>query len=487
MVPALTNSSTLFQAFVDAIQTRPFELALVATDGDSSSVPIELQWQELAGHVAVVASALRRQLNDRPADQQRVVFLHRNRLSDVLVSLACMALGVVEVPIDERREESHRDYVRHAVNGLWIDDDFIRNIVKATPPTAASADELQSLGQGHDVSRLAVILWTTGTLAEPKGVMLSHQNLFSNAHAKLLAVPQSADDMRLTTLPLSHAYARTCDFGTWLLSRSTLVLSLGYLGWQTLAPKYPPTVANVVPSLAYRLLQDENVIPRSKLRLLGVGGAALSRTAFEQFQKLGVTVIQGYGLTETSPVICSATPGDASAGFVGRPVAGCEVCLRDGRLFVRGPGVMLGYWGDRDATLRRIDQDGWLDTGDLASHDPVSGQYRILGRADEVLVLPSGNKIHPRDIESLVEELPDVARAMLILNGNDLHLWLDVTESANVRSTLQQAENRLSSLPRWMRPESVGVFTPALAIDRGELTFKGGLRRREIRRRRFGS
>ena len=97
-------------------------------------------------------------------------------------------------------------------------------------------------------------------------------------------------------------------------------------------------------------------------------------------------MIQGYGLTETSPVICSAGPGNAAPGLVGGFVEGWEHQIRDGRLWVRGPHLMLGYWGDPLATKARLDSDGWFDTGDLVELDAAFGQLRILGRADDVIV-----------------------------------------------------------------------------------------------------
>ncbi len=440
---------------------------------------------QLARGVARLEAALETALGKSEFAQRRVLYLHRNRPTDVIVSLACMAVGAVEVPIDERREPTHVEFVCSRVPGLWIDREWVNSVLAedhgyglevspAAPPSVARWH------QGEAADRPALVLWTTGTLAHPKGVVLSHRNLMSNAAAKLAAVPQSVEDIRLTTLPLSHAYARTCDFGTWLLSGSTLVLSLGHRGWQTLGRHHPPTIANVVPSLAMRLLEPEYESSRARLRWLGVGGAPLSHDAFRRYQALGVTVIQGYGLTETSPVVCSATPANAMPGWVGRAVDGCEVELRAGRLFVRGPGVMIGYWQDDAATRDRVDDCGWLDTGDVAERDEATGQYRIIGRGDDILVLASGNKLHPREIEAMVEELPGVAHAMLLIHADELQLWLDLTGDAASSFVVEQVELRLASVARWMRPAKVAVFDPPLSVSANELTFKGGLRRQTI-------
>ncbi len=154
---------------------------------------------------------------------------------------------------------------------------------------------------------------------------LSYDNLFQNASGKLLAVPQTPGDVRLTLLPIWHAYARTCDLITWLLSGCSLAIGFGFADWLRLAPIVRPTLINTVPSMAQRIADTEFASrSTSRLHLLGCGGAAMSEALFDPFTDRGITVIQGYGLTEASPVICSATPQNARPGYVGCPIAGCE-------------------------------------------------------------------------------------------------------------------------------------------------------------------
>ncbi len=265
----------------------------------------------------------------------------------------------------------------------------------------------------------SLILWTSGTTSTPKGVTLSHRNLFGNAQAKLNAVPQSIDDVRLTALPLCHAYARTCDFGTWLLSGCTLAVGRGFDAWESLGGIVRPTLANTVPSVAQRLLDaDADTLGLGRLRLLGCGGAAMNDTDFAAWRQRGVTVIQGYGLTETSPVICSATPHNATAGLVGEFVDGWESEIRDGRLFVRGPHLMLGYWNDEAANL----PSEWIRTDGStpaiwSQVDAATGQLRILGRSDDVIVLSDGHKVHPQSIERDIQSVAGIRHAMIVTAG----------------------------------------------------------------------
>jgi long-chain acyl-CoA synthetase len=322
------------------------------------------------------------------------------------------------------------------------------------------------------------VLWTSGTTGVPRGVTLSSQNLVGNAAAKLIAVPQSHSDRRLCVLPLSHAYARTCDFGTWLLSGCELAIAFGYSGLARLSPEFRPTLINVVPSLAERLLQDAELQGLDQLRLLGCGGAGLSEAAFDRWHARGVTVIQGYGLTEASPVICSATPQDARAGFVGRFVQGWESAIRDQQLFVRGPHVMLGYWNDPQATARRIDRDGWLATGDLVQHDGESGQLKILGRADDVIVLPTGKKIHPATVERSAEQVAGVGHAMLTYDRT-LQLWFDAEKSCETGRVTRNLRELLDTMES-LRGCELHRFDPPLRQELGELTAKGTICRNRI-------
>ncbi|NND99914.1 MAG: AMP-binding protein, partial [Pirellulaceae bacterium] len=251
-------------------------------------------------------------------------------------------------------------------------------------------------------------------------------------------------------------------------------------------PRVQPTLANAVPSLANRLLDaDRDSVGLGRLRLLGCGGAAISAEDFAGWHRRGVTVIQGYGLTEASPVICSATPDNATAGWVGEFVDGWEYQIRDGRLFVRGPHVMVGYWDDPVATNERVDASGWLDTGDLVQRDPATEQIRILGRADDVIVLDSGDKVHPQAIEREIERIEGVRHAMLVGVGRMIQAWIDGQWSGDIRELRTEIAARLADRPPWEIPTEVHLFDPSLDQRAGELTSKGSLRRHVITKNRL--
>ncbi len=478
----------LLDAFQYQFRQRPESPALIVPRPESGRELESISWRRLAATVAVVAGNLRSALAAESSSAWRVGHASDNTLSDVVIALAAMVIGAVEVPIDHRLQESEVESRWNRVGGYWLDPrhrvDMVWEALDNSIDASRTIDWNQLCQRRNDIDQASLVLWTSGTTGRPQGVTLSQRNLFGNAAAKLGAVGQRRDDVRLCVLPLSHAYARTCDFGTWLLSGCTMALTIGFDGWRRLGPLVRPTLANTVPSLASRLLDgDPGALGLDRLRLLGCGGAAISEQAFWRWSERGVTVIQGYGLTESSPVICSATPDDARPGLVGRLVDGWEHDIRDGQLFVRGAHNMIGYWDDAAATANKIDRQGWLDTGDLVEQDSASGQLRIVGRADDVIVLDCGRKLNPCPIEQALEQIVGVRHAILIGTENGLELWLD-----QERHDAQVAEDVwvvFHDRPGWQHPRAVRQFDPVLSRAAGELTDKGTVRRKRVMETRF--
>ncbi|QDS93126.1 Long-chain-fatty-acid--CoA ligase [Roseimaritima multifibrata] len=334
----------------------------------------------------------------------------------------------------------------------------------------------------------SLILWTSGTSASPRAVVLSWQALAANAAGKLSAAPQSESDCRLTILPLWHAYARTCELGTWLISGGQLAVSLGWEGLRSEALKIRPTLLNVVPSIASRILEkaSENDLPTSiqqlgleRLRMLGCGGAPLSRQDYSALQEAGITVIHGYGLTEAGPVVCSGTPSKGRPGTVGGPIPFTQIRLDpEGRLEVRGPGLMTGYLDDPASTKACMQQD-WLQTGDLASIAD-DGIVTILGRADDTIVLANGKKIQPTEIESLVCQLADVRHAVLWHDRKgDLVGIVECQRSTRSPETLQRTlDASVALLEKWKRPRRWVIRYGPFETD--EVTTKGTPRRQIV-------
>lgn len=277
---------------------------------------------------------------------------------------------------------------------------------------------------------LATILYTSGTTGEAKGVMLSHGNLVSNAIGSCEAFDTEVEDIRLCWLPLSHIFARTCDLYTWLVRGSQLGLAESREKIIAHCGELRPTLMNGVPYFfekVQRGLIDAGKTgpvqpggPTYLQHLLGgrmraccSGGAALPDHVAEFYWNEGVPLVQGYGLTESSPVITTGTPKKYKLGTVGPAIKDVEVQIAaDGEVLTRGPHIMLGYWKRPDDTAAAI-QDGWLHTGDLGELD-ADGYLRITGRKKEIIVTAGGKNIAPVYLEGLLAQEPLIAQVIVI-------------------------------------------------------------------------
>jgi long-chain acyl-CoA synthetase len=261
---------------------------------------------------------------------------------------------------------------------------------------------------------LAALMYTSGTTGEPKGVMLTHGNLVSNAAATCQALPPGEGDTLLSWLPYSHIYARLCDHYLSILSGCTVALAEGFEQLAVNMKEIQPTHMTGVPRFYEKVWEGVEKYPEAerpkrlkdvfgpRLNWLSAGGAPLPAHIAEGFWKSGVKLLQGYGLTESSPVITFNTTEHNRIGTIGRPIPGVEVTIADdGEILSRGPHIMKGYWNKPEATAEAIDVDGWLHTGDLGSIDN-DGFVTITGRKKDLIVLSNGKKVAPALIESLL-------------------------------------------------------------------------------------
>lgn len=410
-------------------------------------------------------------------------------------------------------------------------------------------------GQPDD---LATIVYTSGTTGRPKGVMLSHRNILSNTEAALSLERFHPDDLFLSFLPLSHmlermagyylpmmagaavAYARSVQqlaedlqqqrptiliavprvfervYGRiqgGLAQRPPLARALFHatlaVGWRRFLWRQGRAVWSW-PLLFWPVLQRlvaHKVAERlgGRLRLAVSGGAALSPAVARFFLSLGLDLVQGYGLTEASPVVSVNLPGDNEPSSVGRPLPGIEVRLgADEELLVRGPNVMQGYWNHPEATHATIDADGWLHTGDQVQID--DGRIHITGRLKDILVLSNGEKVPPSEMEGAIMLDPLFEHAMLlgegeahlaalvVLNGEQWpelarQLGLDPQAADSLKSpALQRAlQQRIAHLlrdfPGYAKVRRVAATLEPWSIDNGLLTPTMKLRRREVQAR----
>jgi long-chain acyl-CoA synthetase len=275
----------------------------------------------------------------------------------------------------------------------------------------------------------AVILYTSGTTGQPKGAELTHANLSTNASTTVRTLLESSDgDVVMGCLPLFHVFGLTCGLNASVISGSCLAL----------LPRFDPkkaletiqqskvTIFEGVPTMYSAMLHvdDRDSYDTSSLRLCISGGSAMPVEVMRSFEDaFGCMILEGYGLSETSPVASFNLPDrERKAGTIGLPVDGCEIKLLDddgkevaqgevGEIAIRGENVMKGYWGRPEATEESI-PDGWFRSGDLAKQDE-EGYLTIVDRKKQ-LIIRGGYNVYPREIEEALYEHPAVAEAAVV-------------------------------------------------------------------------
>ena len=405
---------------------------------------------------------------------------------------------------------------------------------------------------------LATIIYTSGTTGEPKGVMLTHGNIASNVAACLPILPMTDRDECLSLLPLSHIFERMA--GHYLMFDAGVVISYAESveAVQTNLVEIRPTVCCAVPRVYEKVyaralelastaspirkkiffwakrVGDEwttrrlggRMIPLDlrfarmvanllvfsrlrarvggRLRYFVSGGAPLSPEIARFFYAAGLVILEGYGLTETSPVITVNTPARFKIGTVGPPIPGVEVRIADdGEILTRGPHVMTGYYNKPEATRQALEPDGWFHTGDIGEID-AEGFLRITDRKKDLIVTAGGKKIAPQPIEGLLKLNKFITNAvllgdrrkfpiaLLVPNFDRLETWARDAglrwESRDQLAALPEVEAHLAAeakknlrdLAQFEVPKRFLVLPRDFSIENGELTPKLSVRRKVV-------
>jgi long-chain acyl-CoA synthetase len=301
--------------------------------------------------------------------------------------------------------------------------------VGAALPEAVMADEGLPAPVDRADGDTAVILYTSGTTGQPKGAELTHAGLNSNARTTQETLLEgSPDDVIMGCLPLFHVFGLTCSLNAGVLSGALLTLIPRFDGAKALdvIERDGVTVFEGVPTMFSAMLHQPDAADRdvSSLRLCVSGGSAMPVEVMRSFEEtFGCIVLEGYGLSETSPVASFNHPhAERKPGSIGTPIRGVEMRLVDddgkdvapgevGEIAIRGENVMKGYWQREDETAKAI-PDGWFRTGDLARQDD-DGYYFIVDRKKE-MIIRGGYNVYPREIEEALYEHPAVAEAACI-------------------------------------------------------------------------
>ena len=323
------------------------------------------------------------------------------------------------------------DVAREAAEAAGLEDVFLVGEGDAPSVTELLGDP----GEAPDTAlepaeEVAVLPYSSGTTGLPKGVMLTHRNLVANLCQLQECFPIDEDDVLVGVLPFFHIYGQTVIMNQGLRAGATIVSMPRFdldqfLG---LIQEHSVSRAYVVPPIALALAKHPAVDAHdlSSLRTIMSGAAPLgAELAGQVAERIGCQVVQGYGLTETSPVTHVIRPdGENRPGSIGRALPDTECRLVDpetgedvaegerGELWVRGPQVMAGYLNNPDATAETIDAEGWLHTGDIAVRD-ADGFYSIVDRLKE-LIKYKGFQVPPAELEALIVTHPDVADVAVV-------------------------------------------------------------------------
>jgi long-chain acyl-CoA synthetase len=318
-------------------------------------------------------------------------------------------------------EEAQAGGLAAGVDCLVVEPDAFEALLSGVEP--------QTVVEQRAGDDTAVILYTSGTTGKPKGAELTHANLRRNVEAVLQLFSLVAADVVLGALPLFHSFGQTCGLNATVAAGARLALLPRFAPADALEliERHRVTLFAGVPTMYAALLNHpgRERFDVSSLSRCVSGGAALPVEVLRGFEAaFGCMVLEGYGLSETSPVACFNHPDrERKAGSIGTPIAGVEMKTVDdaraevargdvGEIAIRGHNVMKGYWRRPDATAETIDADGWFYTGDMARIDE-DGYFFIVDRKKE-LIIRGGYNVYPREIEELLYEHPAVAEAAVV-------------------------------------------------------------------------
>jgi long-chain acyl-CoA synthetase len=532
-----------------------------------------------------------REIGIAPGD--KVAIVSENRPEWALADYACLCARATDVPIYPTLTAKQTQYILHDSESAAVfcsttaqvdkllevrgSLPALKQVIVFDGGAAAQRPGIMSLAQLEAKGRaaasrhpewknealsaqpddLATLIYTSGTTGDPKGVMLSHYNIWSNVQACLQMIPIGGGDECLSMLPLSHSYERMVDYTLFQAGviinyaesfdtvaanlqevKPTVVLSVPRLyekvyarvlenalsgsaikrsiffwakrageRWATLSlaglpiPRGLAIKKKLADRLVFAKLQART---GGRIRFFVSGAAPLSADIAKFFYSAGLPVIEGYGLTESSPVLTLNPLHSIKLGTVGRAIPGVELKIAgDGEILARGPNIMQGYYKLPEATRETIDAEGWLLTGDIGELDS-DGYLKITDRKKELLKTAGGKYIAPQPIEGMVKRNKFVANAVLygdrrkfpiilvVPNFDTLERWArernlsygthaELIELADVKAKVErEVMSALRELAKFETPKKVVLLEKDFTIESGELTPMLKVKRRII-------
>lgn len=585
--PRNSKPGTLPKLFFDAVARHDKPDAL---QHKVSGVYQPISSRALAERVRRVALGLA-ELGVKAGD--RIAILSENRPEWAIADYACVTSAVTDVPLYPNLPPEQAAYILRdsGAVAIFVSDEAqaakiaevratlpaLKSVITFAPGRHAGVDhtiaEIEAMGatvdsdarsaayraaaNGVKPDDVATLIYTSGTTGEPKGVMLTHDNLWSNVMAAESAIPFLSNEVGLSFLPLSHifermaghylmfhvgcsiAYAESIDTVPTDMQtvRPTLVLSVPRLyekmyarvlenalagggakkniffwarkvaeEWADvkLAGSEPKGLLAIKYGIAQKLVFSKlQARTGGRLRYFVSGGAPLAAEINKFFYAAGLVILEGYGLTETSPVIAVNTPKAFRIGTVGKPLPGSEVKIAaDGEILTRGPHVMKGYYNRPDATKDAIDDDGFFHTGDIGVL--TDDFLAITDRKKDIIVTAGGKNIAPQPIENLIKTNKYVSQAVVIGDKRKFPVllvvpnWDQLEKYAKLANILytdrrqllemppiqakmdKEVREQLTGLAKFEMPKKIALLEHDFSIERGELTPTLKVKRRVI-------
>jgi len=585
--PRNSTPSTLNKLFFDAIGkfNKPDALQY-----KKSGAFTPISSRDLADRVRQVALGL---LDAGVRRGDRVAILSENRPEWAIVDYASLTAGLTDVPIYPTLPAEQIPYILNDAGAVAVFTSSPEQAAKIAevrsrctslryvigfgeskrPGEDFTLDEIRSRGRTADNDRsereyreralavkpddLATLIYTSGTTGEPKGVMLTHDNIYSNVMAAAAVIPFGGKDTCLSFLPLSHIFERMAGHYLMLHTGTTIAYAESIdtvpIDMQTVRPTLVLSVPRLYEKMYARVLDnalsggavksriffwargvaekwaDERLAGREprgmlarkyaiaqklvfsklkartggQLRYFVSGGAPLASEINKFFYAAGLVILEGYGLTETSPVITVNTPANFRIGSVGKAVPGAEVRIAaEGEILTKGPHVMKGYYNKPDATKEAIDADGWFHSGDIGVLE--DGFLRITDRIKDLIVTAGGKKIAPQPIENSIKTNKYVSQAVMVgdkrkyaillvvPNWDNLEKWAKLQNiiwtdrkqlltMPTIRAKMEkEVFGALSGLAHFEQPKKIALLEHDFSIERGELTPTLKVKRRVI-------
>ncbi len=413
-----------------------------------------LSWEKLYQHILSIQDWLQSngfKMGDRMA------ILSRNCQEMLELELAVMSMGAVSVPIFPGYPESQAKHLLNFCNPTFaaVDDQeqyakiksqkLLKKIIHFSTieendnPNLTSFENLTSCSPsstdicGLNISpdTVSLMMYTSGTMGKPKCVQLTHKNILSQQASMKVLWDLNQRDRFLSFLPWHHSFGGIFEKFAAIVNGATLSLEHSYgkdintllHNWEQIQPTVFFSVPLIYQEIATKVMQDskiEQMIFHNELRFIFTAAAPLPRTITDLFDDHGIPIVEGWGLTETSPCCTVTDPNiPREPGIVGKPIPGVSVKIdEDGEILVKGPNVMTGYYNNPNATTEVMEENGWFRTGDVGEY--TESGLKLIARKDRIFKLSNAEKVIPTEIENLIaKDCAYLAHAYMVGNGRD--------------------------------------------------------------------